>query len=540
MALVLAAGAAHAQVQAQALKPLDLWSAAGRETGLPDTLWKETSPELARTVLSALPDRPLSPAMATLARRVLETGANAPDGAGSDQPLAAMRIRALVALGDLGAAEAVLARSPAIETSEPLSRAKAEVALLAGRDSEACETGRALQEGRDGPFWLKLRAYCSLVDKQPAAAQVTLDLTHQGGAKPTAFDRLMNAAINGTAAGKPALDDPLTFALSRRLGLDLTATVPTAPMPVTVALARDPNTPQPTRLEAMARALRLEAFPVQAVRDAYLASQGVTAPGATPPPGWTASSTPPPTLEAATADTSANGEAALYAIATTSSDLSQREAAISALLGRSKTNIDFLALSRLASPAIAELTQAQPALRDPVLFATASAMAWDVKTSSAIRASIQQDASPSSAPLDLALLDAMIASRSGKGEGLALDRLIERGSRGDAKTRGRAQAAALLMAQAGAPMSPKALAELASFELAPAKTSPARIAALYASATEKRMGETALVALAIAEPASQGLGTPERAAIAGALHKAGFQRETSETVVQGLVALMGK
>jgi hypothetical protein len=261
----------------------------------------------------------------------------------------------------------------------------------------------------------------------------------------------------------------------------------------------------------------------------------VTAPGATPPPGWTASSTPPPTLEAATADTSANGEAALYAIATTSSDLSQREAAISALLGRSKTNIDFLALSRLASPAIAELTQAQPALRDPVLFATASAMAWDVKTSSAIRASIQQDASPSSAPLDLALLDAMIASRSGKGEGLALDRLIERGSRGDAKTRGRAQAAALLMAQAGAPMSPKALAELASFELA-----PARIAALYASATEKRMGETALVALAIAEPASQGLGTPERAAIAGALHKAGFQRETSETVVQGLVALMGK
>ena len=118
--------------------------------------------------------------MATLARRVLETGANAPEGAGSDQALAAMRIRALVALGDLGAAEAVLARTPAIETSEPLSRAKAEVALLAGRDGEACETGRALQEGRDGQFWLKLRAYCSLADKQPAAAQVTMDLVAPG------------------------------------------------------------------------------------------------------------------------------------------------------------------------------------------------------------------------------------------------------------------------------------------------------------------------------------------------------------------------
>ena len=481
---------------------------------------------------------PLSPAMAALARRVLETGASAPEGAGSDLALAALRVRALVALGDLSAAETILARTSAIETSEPMSREKAEVALLAGRDSEACDAGRALQAGRDGPWWLKLRAYCSVaVDKQPAAAQVTMDLWRQGGGRAPAFERLMNAAINGTPAGKPALDEPLVFALSRRLGLDLTAAVPTAPMPETVALARDPNTPQATRLEALARALRLDAVPVQAVRDAYLAAAGASPP---PPPGaapgWAATPTPPPSLQTAAADPSAAGEAGLYAVAAQSHDLSEREQAISALLGRSKTNIDFLALSRLVAPAIADFLQAKPALRDPVLFATASAMAGDARTAAAIRATIQQDQSPTSAPLDLALLDALIAVRTGKGAETALDRLIERGGAGDPNDRARAQAASLLLADLDVDMSPDALAQLASFDLAPARASPARLEALDAAASDHRMGETALVALEIAEQAPQGLTVADRAAIAAALHRSGLHHDAAETAAQGLLA----
>jgi len=544
LALTLTASAAFAQspaqssaqpsgdVQAQNLKALDLWSAAGRDTGLPDTLWRHASPELARAVLTPLPDHALSPAMAALARRVLDTGANAPEGAGSDLTLAALRVRALVALGDLSAAETILARTSSIETNEPMSREKAEVALLAGRDAEACDAGRNLQQGRDGPWWLKLRAYCSLADKQPAAAQVTVDLWRQGGGRAPAFERLMNAAINGTPAGKPALEDPLVLALSRRLGLDLTAAVPTAPMPETVALARDPNTPQAARLEALARALRLDAVPVQSVRDAYLASQG--APAAPPPgagPGWAATPTPPPSLQTAAADSSAAGEAALFVIAAQSHDLSEREQAISALLGRSKTNIDFLALSRLVAPAIADFVKAGPTLRDPVLFATASAMAGDARTASAIRATVQQGA-----PLDLALLDALIATQTGKGGEIALDRLIERGGAGDPKDRERAQAAALLLAELDAAMSPDGLAQLTSFELAPAHASPARLAALDAAASDHRMGETALVALQIAEQAPQGLTVADRAAIAAALHRSGLHRDAAETVAQGLLA----
>ena len=50
-------------------------------------------------------------------------------------------------------------------------------------------------------------------------------------------------------------------------------------------------------------------------------------------------------------------------------------------------------------------------------------------------------------------------------------------------------------------MSPAALAQLSASSWRRPKTSPARIAALYVAAGEKRLGETALVALAIAEPA---------------------------------------
>lgn len=528
-------------VQAQELTPLDLWSAAGRDTGLPATLWRGTSPELARQVLTLVPERALSPAMAALARRVLETGANAPKGAGSDPALAALRIHALIALGDLDAAEAVLARTASVEASEPLSRAKAEVALLDGRDQEACDTGSALQQGRDGAWWLKLRAYCSVLAKQPAAAQVAVDLWRQSGGRAPAYERLMNAAINGGDPGKAALEDPLVFALSRRLNLDMTAAIATAPAPVTAAIARDAQAPAPARLEAVARALRLGAIPVQTAREVYLASMGATPmppPSATP--GWTATPTPPPDPAAVAADPSARGEAGLYAVAATSSDLTQREAAITALLGRSKTNIDFLVLSELVAPQIADLAKAGAPLRDPVLFASASALAGDAHTASAVRAMVQQNAGPGTDPVDLAILDAMIAVRAGQGAGPVLDRLIERGGAGDPRQRPRARQAALLLVEMGAPMSAQAMGELAGFEMPAGRASPARIAAMQAAAREHRTGATALIALEIAAASPQGMSAPDRAAIAGALARAGLERDAKDTVAQGLIALIGR
>jgi hypothetical protein len=538
------APAADSGVQVQTLKALDLWSAGSGDTGLDVDLWRGASADLVRPVLDALGARPVSPAMAGLARRVLRTGANAPDGAGSDPVLAAARVRALIALGDLDGAEAVLSRTPGLETSDPLSHAQAETLLLLGRDADACEVGRALQQGRDGSWWLKLRAYCSVVDKQLPAAQVALDLWRQGGGKAPAFDRLMTAASAGTAPGKAALDDALTYALSRRLQLDLSSALAAAPLPVLAALARDASTAPDVRLEAAARALRAGAVPVQTVRDLYLAAATLpAAPAATGAAPAAMAPTPPATLApdvgTLAAEVGAKGEADLYALAANTAELTTKEAAVSALLGRAKSDADFLALSRLAAPRLAEIAAAGGSVREPVLFAAAAAAGGEVKAATIFRAGIAQDSGPSSGALDLALLDALIDVRADQRSGPVLDRLVERGGVGDSATRTRARAAALLLAQRGAPLSPTAFAEFSAFDLAPAKASAARAAALSFAAEHKRPGETATAALSIAQLPS-GLSAGDRGLIIAALTRAGLKADSAEVTVEGLIGLMGR
>ena len=135
-ALGLAGEAAAQGVEVAPLKPPDLFSPAGRDTGLPPTLWRGASVLTARTVLPMLAARPLSPAAAALARRVLATGAEGPEGAGQDLALAGARVQALTALGDLKSAAAILSRTTGLEKDPQLSQAAAEAALLAG-DTDA-------------------------------------------------------------------------------------------------------------------------------------------------------------------------------------------------------------------------------------------------------------------------------------------------------------------------------------------------------------------------------------------------------------------
>ena len=131
---LLGAGPVHAQVEVSPLAAPDAFSTAGRETGLPAELWRGTPVEMARTVLPLLAGRPLSPAAATLARRVLATGASGPEGSRADAGLTGARANALIALGDPVAAGQILERAPGLDRSSVLSRAAAETALL-GRDA---------------------------------------------------------------------------------------------------------------------------------------------------------------------------------------------------------------------------------------------------------------------------------------------------------------------------------------------------------------------------------------------------------------------
>ena len=67
---------AAASVDAKPLASLDLFSAGARTTGLPTSLWKGASADLAHRVLAGLGAQPVEPGLAQLARDILETAAS--------------------------------------------------------------------------------------------------------------------------------------------------------------------------------------------------------------------------------------------------------------------------------------------------------------------------------------------------------------------------------------------------------------------------------------------------------------------------------
>jgi hypothetical protein len=253
-------------VEVVALAAPDAFSTAGRDTGLPQGLWRGASLQTVRTVLPLLASKPLSPATQALARRLVATGAPGPQGAGADPDLAAARANALVGLGDPRAAATILARTPSLDRSEELSRAAAETALLAGDDARACAIAEALTIGRDGTYWLRLRTYCQALAGNTAQAQLTFELA-QAQAKDAVFARLMAAKLAGAGnPGAPSLRNVLDYALSRSLGLDLATAKPSAGVAAALAGA-DP--------QALTWALPAGESPVAAVAGALAAGQAI-------------------------------------------------------------------------------------------------------------------------------------------------------------------------------------------------------------------------------------------------------------------------
>jgi hypothetical protein len=240
-ALPPAKPSAEIGVEVSTLAAPDAFTTAGRNTGLPETLWRGASVKTVRTVLSLLESKTLSPAAAALARRVLATGAPGPQGAGNDPALAGARASALLAQGDTKAAAAILSRAPGIDRNPELAHAAAESALLTGDDGRACAVAQGLTSGRDEVYWLRLRAYCQALAGHADQAQLTFDLA-QAQAKDVVFGRLMAAKLAGAGnPGAASLRNGLDYALSHSLGLEL-STAKASPE-VAAALLNGPEEP---------------------------------------------------------------------------------------------------------------------------------------------------------------------------------------------------------------------------------------------------------------------------------------------------------
>ncbi len=471
---------APAPVQAQPLDTLDLFS-AGRDTGLDADLWKGSSAAIARTVIPTLVEKPLSPAAVALARRVLATAATAPDGAGSDADLAAARVRALLALGDAPGVDAILERTPGLASDAALSRIAAEAALITDQPDKACRIGDALSAGREGLYWLRLRAFCQARQGKGSEAQLTFALAGEEGADAD-YARLMGVVLAKAGDPGPAsLRDGLNYALSRQLQLDPAPALAAAPAAIAEHV-RASTPPTPT-------------------------------PGASGPDPIAAVLPPP----------------------------APSEADVLVVLRAAKSPADYRSAAKAQQSAIAALTEAKAPLAAPVQLATAALAAGDLASAQAIRVSLVQDTIPGASRTDLAILDAALAIAADKSDPQTLDRLAERGGLPDLADKARAQAAAAIYAPLAGTVSPAVRAALAGFNLGRADAATGKLLALDLAADARAKGDVALLTLTIAEGGgAAGLAPADRARLVRALARAGLAVDARGFALEGLFALQSR
>ncbi len=467
-------------VGSQSLAQLDLFS-AGRETGFGQDLWKGSSADVARMVIPSLRDAALSPAGAALGRDLLATASIAPDGAGNDAPLAAARASTVLALGDAEGASDILAHTPGVTGSSALSEVAAEAALITGRNDKACAVGDALAVDRDGIYWLRLRAFCQALAGKTDLAQLTFTLANQQAHDPY-YARLMGAFLAGGGdAGPASLRDGLDFALSVQLKLDLGPALPTASRAIAQQLAAAPAAPSPPPLAG-------------------------APPGSSPSP-------PPPPPPATEADVLAGTRAAA-------------------------TFTDYAAAAKAAKPGIAQLVELKTPLSTPVADATAAVVASDLGSADAIRAGLTVDGPGA---LDVAILDATLAAARGKVDSDLIDRLIRLSETSDSHERGRAEAAAAMVAALGASPTPADRARMANFSLPPGQAPAGRALAMEAAADAGLKGETALLALWAAAAAGEaGPSLTDRIRIERALTRVGLAANAQAFAVEGLAQLQAR
>ncbi len=227
--------------------------------GLPKTLWRGVSAATVRALLPALPMDLDSPTLRRLAWRLLKSAGRGPagDGAGAKPSFLALRVGALLALGDDDGAAALAALAPAGATDNDLVRTEITALMLSGHTGQACRLMPLLPEGTGGVEGAETRVLCQFRAGEHLKANLGLDLLRHAKPRDTAFIHAAEV-VSGLPLGRTRLGPVRTLgaALAVRAA-KLTfpfRTEETAPPPVLAMLATSDALPPARRLVAAERA----------------------------------------------------------------------------------------------------------------------------------------------------------------------------------------------------------------------------------------------------------------------------------------------
>ncbi len=242
-------------LEVESLAPVSA-SAAGTlnagSGGFSVDMWRRSDPGLVVALLPDLPGGSGSPTTVELARRLLLTAANPPEGADAD--FLAMRMARLNALGLPGDTRDLAASAGRSALSAAAMAALADAAFLQSDVQEGCRSVRDGMALGDDVDLQKAMVFCQRLAGEDAAADLGITLLQESGiALEPQFLALNNALASGTRGKLESLEGArgLIFAMALESDLAFTsALIASAPAAVQRAIADSPALDSDVRLAA--------------------------------------------------------------------------------------------------------------------------------------------------------------------------------------------------------------------------------------------------------------------------------------------------
>jgi len=242
--------------------------------GMDDAMWGATDGARAIALIDAAEPAALY-SVDRLVRRVLVAGATPPENADG---LLAARSRALVRFGAAEEASS-LAGAAGRDASPALRRARAEAALIVGRDETLCEKDVL---GADAPpssggtdtFWSGLRAYCLARTGDPLAAVAVNAMVELGSVDPSdapLLEALVDESlIDYVPVPHASALTPLRIAMLRSMGRANKPSIESAPLPMIAGLFALESTGAKGALIAAQRLEAVGAIETLVLREMYV------------------------------------------------------------------------------------------------------------------------------------------------------------------------------------------------------------------------------------------------------------------------------
>jgi hypothetical protein len=339
--------------QATPLAPIDpSWAGAlpKGEPSLPADMWQGTARATVRGMLPLLGATD-SPELNALARRLLLSGAVPPAGGDPNggPSLLVLRAERLAALGAVAGARNVLDVMPADRGGAAADRLRIELAFAGNDIADACRRVAAglldYRPDQRNIWWDQANIACQLLSGARDKAALALDVLRDSGAVPDPVFGALVATASGQAATleSGAALSPLRVTLWAVGKQPLPeAAIANADAATLAAFAGNADEPPTNRLAAAERAAALGAWPL-----GRLAALCIAAADTNPDHAKI--------LSDATAGDTAQGRAALFALAQHEGDAAPRAQALSQWLDAARRHGFYFAAARLAAPIVLAL-----------------------------------------------------------------------------------------------------------------------------------------------------------------------------------------